>query len=507
MSIEREFFKKKLLSLDFDMGYLMAKSSLENHADNILLKNNLGWAYFDVLKYCIEENSIIDFNLHLQSLVNLNLHIGDNLLLDQLCWQSGKMIFAHSKLPYYKTDPVEELFILIKNIPFRKSCEASSFLFKSLFKVFKKLPLFISVADWFDFSNFIESDFLPTRLPKGNQIISIVEQAYIAYAKLLLPSSFPNGSVYFNKKNALDFIPKIYQLSVSYPKFHYLTYYHAKLLRAIDNKEEMLVSLIPFVRKKRNEFWAWEILAEALENKRDLFFSCYCKALTCDDSVERTLNLRQKMVKLLISLKLFNEAKSEMQIIIGIRNSKALRIPDEISEFLLEEWYNNSIFINNESFYKQNSISAEDFLYSDIPEENIIVDFVNSEKKILHFIATDQKIGTFKYNRFLEKVKIGDCLRVRFENMLSDGYYRILTCKIIEDKVLRSDYIKEIQGLVKLEKLNDAISHGFIEDAFIFKSTINKYNLKDGDKIIVNVMRCFIKSKNEWGLKVISIQN
>lgn len=506
MSKEREFFKELLLSHDFGGGYEKAKSALENDS-NVWSKKNIGWAYFDLLKQHIDENSIADFNLSLQSIVNLNLHKEDNLLLVQLCWQSGKMIFAHSKSQLYITKPVEELFNLIVKLPLRKSCEAYSFLFKALFKVFKKSPIFISIADWFDFKNFIESDYIPTRLPKGNQIMSIAEQAYIAYAKLLLPSPLPNGNVSFNKKEALAFIPKLYQLSVSYPKFQYPPYYYAKLLLAIDNKEEMMTSLIPFVRKKRNEFWAWEILADALENKPELSFSCYCKALSCTDSSLMSLKLRHKMVSMLINRKLYNEAKSEIQYIIEIRSSKNLGIPHEISELLSKKWYINAINNNNEFFYKAIAITAEEFLYSDIPEENIIIDFVNTDKKILNFIVSDEKIGSFKYNRFFDNIKIGDCLSVRFENNPSDGFYRILTFKATDDKVLRSNYIKEIKGFIKIERIKKKISHGLIEDVFIFKNTINKYNLKDGDRKTVEAMRSFNKKSEEWGWKVISIQN
>jgi hypothetical protein len=73
--------------------------------------------------------------------------------------------------------------------------------------------------------------------------------------------------------------------------------------------------------------------------------------------------------------------------------------------------------------------------------------------------------------------------------------------------VLRSNYIKEIKGFIKIERIKKKISHGLIEDVFIFKNTINKHNLKDGDQLTAEVMRSFNKKNKEWGWKVITIKN
>jgi hypothetical protein len=77
-------------------------------------------------------------------------------------------------------------------------------------------------------------------------------------------------------------------------------------LLALGDKDNMLDSLLPFAKKKRNDFWVWQILSEAFSNDPKKVFACYCKALSCKSPEEMLVGIRQKMAKELISKKLLN---------------------------------------------------------------------------------------------------------------------------------------------------------------------------------------------------------
>jgi hypothetical protein len=58
-------------------------------------------------------------------------------------------------------------------------------------KGMKESHRYIEFADWWDFKNFRPEDFQKEKMPNGKEVMAIAEQAYIAYAKHLLPETNP----------------------------------------------------------------------------------------------------------------------------------------------------------------------------------------------------------------------------------------------------------------------------------------------------------------------------
>jgi hypothetical protein len=138
-------------------------------------------------------------------------------------------------------------------------------------------------------------------------------------------------------------------------------------------------------------------------------------------------------------------------------------------------------------------------LFNDILEESVIVEFVNSDKKILNFIASERKYGFFKYDRFLNNVKIGDTLSVRFQDGQKDGLYHILTLEKIDDKEQKQLFTKAVLGSIKI---SEGKPFGFIDDIYVHPSFIAKYNLVNGDFIGVDAIKSFNKEKMAWTWKI-----
>ena len=127
--------------------------------------------------------------------------------------------------------------------------------------------------------------------------MALAEQVYIAYAKHLLPQRDMQGNVYFNREKAEEFLPLLEALGEKYPNYQYPPYFQAKLLLALGDHEDVLSALIPFARKKQNDFWVWEVLAEAVEQDPEKVFSCHCRALICISPEEMLVGVRQRWRK------------------------------------------------------------------------------------------------------------------------------------------------------------------------------------------------------------------
>lgn len=213
------------------------------------------------------------------------------------------------------------------------------------------------------------------------------------------------------------------------------------------------------------------------------------------------VSLRQRMARILISKKLYNEAKTEIKLLIDARNAHGFKIPNEVVNWQSQEWHKDAnAQKTNMGFYKQYIPAPEAILFSDAPEETVLVEFVNSDKKMLNFIASETKFGFFKYHRFFKDVKVGDILKVRFHGGTREGMYQLYTAIKSNDEAFRKQFLKEVKGDVKIPT---GKSFGFLGDAFVHPSLVAKLKLTDGLHLKANAIKSYNQDKKQWGWKLI----
>jgi hypothetical protein len=152
------------------------------------------------------------------------------------------------------------------------------------------------------------------------------------------------------------------------------------------------------------------------------------------------------------------------------------------------------------SFYKEYIPIAEALLYSNVPEELVIVDFVNSDKKMLNFIASESKFGYLKYERFFSEVKVGDILMLRFPGGSKEGMHQLSTAIKVNDEDFKNQFLKKITGTIKITVGN---LFGFIEDVFIHPSLVSRMKLTDGMSFKGKAIKSYNKEKKQWSWKLI----
>lgn len=481
----------------------LAKAELQKDPDNIWSKRNISWVYYEYLK---QNNSPEHFDLFLSwlhEIKDLALTEEEKMLYEQLCWQIGKIIFNSLKSNPQDHNSGIRLFDAIRTFHFPKPSEGYSFLFKALHKSLKDTDHYIQFSDWWGLQNLRPEDFQKEKTSDGKEIMTIAEQAYITYAKHLLPKHNSNGVLIFNRDKAGIFLPLLSQIVEDYPQFQYPAYFNAKLLLALGDKDNMLESLLPFAKKKQNDFWVWEILADTISNDPQKVFACYCKALSLKTPEAFLVKLRQTFSEMLIEKRMYNEAKTEIQKVIATREKHEWKLPNQIVHWTEQEWYKSATSKkNNLDLYSSKIKQAEEILFQDIPEEIIAVEFVNENKSMLNFVKDKQKFGFFNYSGNLTKPQIGDLLKVRFNGDGQDGFYKILTAKKV-DSNLTSEAIRDFEGTLKVISPQN---FGFIEDIFIEPKTIEESKLTDGQTVNGRALLSFNKKKKVWGWKAIELK-
>ena len=481
-------------------AYTMAKSELEADLSNIWSKRNLSWVLYAQLD---EVTSNLDaFIAKINEVKDLDLPVSEEMFFDNISIVISKAARVVSFDTTHDYTKIYRLFDAIKELPIKRDSKWFSVLFNAMHKGMKESNRYVEFADWWDLENFRSEDFLKEEY-NGKKIMSIAEQAYIAYAKKLLEGTpidaFGQQKV-IDKDKIQSFLPKLDSLIEKHPDYQYPPYFKAKLLLALGNDGNVLSAFLPFAKQKRNDFWVWELMAEIFLENKEIQFACYCKALSLKTSEDFLIKLRQSFAEMLIQKSLFNEAKTEIQKVIATREKHQWKIPNQIMQWTEMEWYKTANSKrDNTDVYLRHLKQAEEILFQDIPEELIVVEFVNENKNIISFVKDKQKFGFFNYAGKLIKPQIGDLLKVRFNGKGQDGFYKVLIAEKADPEDV-SDAVRNFEGVIKIKEGSD---FGFVDDIFIDPGNIKRNQWVTNQTINGKAILSFNKKKGQWGWKMV----
>src|SRR5690606_89797 len=346
----------------------MATQTLESEPDNIWNKRAAAWVYYDYLKKYAQPESVDAFKENLIKIKDLQLPEDEKMVFDNCAWQIGTIVFGLQKAEHVDYSKINELFEIIREFQFTKPSEAYSFIYKAFHKGYQNWSGYLSFADWWNFENFQSVDYLKEEY-NGKKIMSIAEQAYIAYSKKLLegvPVDPLGQNKVINKEKIQTFLPELDAIIEKHPDYQYPPYFKAKLLLATGSDENVLSAFIPFAKQKRNDFWVWELMAELFQEDKEIQFACYCKALSLKTPEDFLVKIRQTFADMLIKRSMYNEAKTEIQKVMATREKHEWRLPNQITQWTEQDWYKSATAKkNNHDLYSAHIKVAEEILFQD----------------------------------------------------------------------------------------------------------------------------------------------
>lgn len=488
-----------------DEALQMANQALEADPANIWNKRAAAWVYYDYLKKYCQPESVNEFKENLIKIKALQLPEDEKMVFDNCAWQIGSLVFGLQKSEHVDYGKINGIFEIIKEFHFTIPSEAYSLIYKAFHKGYQNWSNYLAFADWWNFENLRSEDYLKEEF-NGKKIMSIAEQAYIAYSKKLLDGdpidSFGQQRV-MDKEKIQAFLPKLDLIITKHSDYQYPPFFKAKLLLALGSDENVLSAFLPFAKQKRNDFWVWDLLADIFSEDKEIQFACYCKALSLKTSEDFLVKLRLSFAELLIEMRMYSEAKTEIQKVISTREKHEWKLTNQITQWIGQDWFKSATAKNdNQGLYSSYIKKAEEILFQDIQEELIAVEFVNEDKNMLNFVIDKQNFGFFNYAGRITKPKIGDILSVRFDGEGQNGFYKILTAKKSEPNLTLSA-IKDFEGTLKVISPHN---FGFLEDIFIEPRIIQGSKLTDGQTIKGRAILSFNKKKDEWGWKAVEIK-
>ena len=496
-------------------NWIKQASASQNDGDLLWAKRAMSWVLYDFLDKFLKENEIERAAGVLDQIKRLDLGESEHMFFERIPWKLGSLVSKVIKqrdenkkddAEYAKNQAIiNKVFEYIRSTPLERPSKQASFILAMLHKGLKDTYKYTDLIDWFGLENLQIDDYKPEKLESGKTIMSLAEQIYSSFTSALLEKEVQGNENPEQEQIIRDFIDKLDQLEKHHPEFKFTLYNKARLLAHIGEFGKAKNAIIPFVKENSNEYWAWEQLGD-LESDQKQKVACYCKALEVGKKPEFLVKVRLKLSRLLINKNRWDEAKTEIELFVSAKQASGAKIPEEVAGWQDAPWYAKaSTFDNNNKLYSSYQDIADQLLYTDIPEELIVVTFINEQKQILNFLKSRKKEGFFKYKGILDDPKIGDVLRVRLKSDDDSPRHKIYTA--YKTSELPSEELAvEFNGSITRK---EGQQFAFISGAhkiFVEPKMVDELDLAHGERVKGRAIANFNKKRNEWGLKAVNIE-
>ncbi len=477
-------------SSKFEEAYVMATEDYRENPDDIWAKRALSWCIYDAIKAnAMYEQSEL-FLAKLNELKELDLPASEDMLWNNIVWPINAFVRDCSKEQNAGDEIFDAVFECIKSFHFAKPSKDYSVLLNA-FLTAKEWDGIVAFCDWWGLDNLRPEDYECEVLPNGKKMsISLAESAYIAYAKELINND--------DKDAIAAFVPKLQELAERHPKMQYPDYYAGKLLIASGNdKQGAVAALLPFVRKKQSEFWAWQVLAEALEDEDEKCMACLLRAAHCNIPEQFLVRIYLMLTNAFIQLHYYADARFYLDKYIQVKNETDTKISREAYQMIGESWYAEAAG-KKPSYELDYMAITNDLLFADKSEIDAVVSFVNKDKKMATVVYGNKKEGFFKYDRYIKKLNIGDGLKIRVQEISENGFMKLHSIKVSENPIA-SDFCRSVTGSISS---NMSMTNYFLQsekESFYIPPTISqRMQLIIGERASATVLYSYNKKKDEW---------
>jgi len=377
-----------------------------------------------------------------------------------------------------KNDIVQDRLYLVRkylmeflNLNISKPSNLYSFALIYTFRIathYEKFPYF--VKNW-GLENFRLEDF--ERYQKdGKSFPSLVEKVIISCCKSIEKHGYIDLVDYF--------LIHFSHITTRFPDNIWLKYHKGKLLLLAKRFEEAKEFILPVVREKQTESWAWGLLGNIfLEEDIEKSIACFSKGILVSNDENFITNIRLDLTKVLVKKDFYTEAKFEIESIINYKSQNNQKLPEEINIFKKREWFSSiQVASNNNELYEKYSEIANSIIFDTLPWLKAVITGKDMKSE-LAYITFEDKNNTsvkFKLNDIIKNLDDGAPVRVKAGNEI--GKYTIYALEkregdywdLIPSEIGIIDDINEQKSLshIILGINKDCIAHhskfGFIKD-------------------------------------------
>lgn len=278
----------------------------------------------------------------------------------------------------------------------------------------------------------------------------------------------------------------------------WLDYDEAKCLIMAKRFEQARDCILPVLRKKQTESWAWGALATSYRsddpNAAVILFS---KALLCAQDDVFALSTLKGFALILAQQGYAHEASMCVKRAVNCYVENGWNIKGDLEKLVCESWYDANVDLEAlKSFLKKHAGSALDYLFGEREQRVAVVQNIhNSGKGFNAYLNKNEsvsvRLGVFRSNK---KPLPGDfvLLAISTEDQ-----------SVVEAKPYKQVDLDDVSYLDGVLSIKDK-GFGFVEDTFVPSFLIDKE--MDGQSVGVLRVLSYDKSKGIHGWKALKLQ-
>jgi len=426
-----------------DEALTQGLAELSAKPNDVWAKRNLAWVYHEQLKLTASENSF-GFLQALAAIAKLGLGPEEEMLYLNVIWQVVKRLYALEKASYpiagwVKVQKNEEekwtrsslpsgdsrfrhqteahqLLAQVARLPYAIPSEAHSALLKATLHLKEKAcPLKLLLV--YPLLDALRPEDYQSEEYEGRQQKPLAEVAFMALARELAAEASQFQS------EIVAFLPQLEKTIARLPAAQWLPFFKAKLQLSSGEASAALPTLLPIVRQKSGEFWAWNLLSETLEATNPAAaLACLYRASICGSEEKFLGKVRLKLAQQLVTTHP-GEARwqlEKMQAAYAAEGwpikGEALMLAGQLkdhpaapAETARQEWLN----------------LAEQTTYGDLPWQPVVLQFISEEtterpamaRLLPPGVSTKPVSVLLKKYRWLKKLPVGSPLQMRTEEV------------------------------------------------------------------------------------------
>lgn len=335
-----------------DEAYKAVRELLAADSTNLETLRQLGSIICDQLK-ALATTSPDDFIAKLKELKECHIPDAETFVYDALLWNLRAFVADEQKAENSLNQYLTSIFAIISDMPIRRQCLPFSVFVNTVLHRAKTWNGVGQFAYWCGLDYLRLEDFEPFITAEGKKLMSLAEQLDCKIGKYLLATH--------DKQKILNFLPMQEQFTIQHPKYTYPPYYLAKMYVEVGEYAKAQSTLIPFVRRKSQDFWVWELLAESTQDS-DAQLAFYCKALSCKTKEVMKVELLQNAAVSFVRIGRNNDARYLINEASRIRQAHHWALTSEMLDMMRQPWYAAATPRLDKQWVAQQAALAENYI-------------------------------------------------------------------------------------------------------------------------------------------------
>lgn len=180
----------------------------------------------------------------------------------------------------------------------------------------------------------------------------------------------------------------------------WLHYDYAKCLISAKRYDDARNLVLPIVRKKASEFWAWGALAATFMQEDPLKAeSCFCRGLSEARDEKFSVSMRGGLAQLLSSQGKFPEASALVCSVTNTYRNEGWPLKPEYEQLISEPWFDAAAAetVQLNSYFREMGEQANQLLYENTKTDTGIVHSLHGSGKGFNvYLSPEQKIAVRK---------------------------------------------------------------------------------------------------------------